>query len=280
MRSFCFTDFNEVSLERKFPEEVRYAVYQVECCPSSMKKHTQGYVELKKVMRFNSIKKMFPKCHIEKRRGTRDEARNYCMKEDTRVAGPIEIGSWEAGGQGSRNDIKNMHEDIKKGKKIKELLEDHTVPMYKYSSAVARYRVYYQKKRNWETKVFILWGKSGVGKTRTVYDRYDADDIYEKDFTKWWDGYDGQKVVLIDEFDGQIPYEEILKICDRYPYRCQVKGGYTQLVAEEIWFTSNRKPSRWWEGQGLRALERRVTECNEVGGNTIPQPESDTESEF
>lgn len=37
--------------------------------------------------------------HVEARRGSRDQARDYCFKEDP---APFEFGSFEAGGQGSR----------------------------------------------------------------------------------------------------------------------------------------------------------------------------------
>ena len=44
------------------------------------------------------------------------------------------------------------------------------------------------------------------------------------------------------EFDfvhGWIKYDEMLKICDRYPYRVPVKGGYENFVSKRIWITSN-----------------------------------------
>lgn len=42
--------------------------------------------------------------HLEKRRGTVTEARDYCRKEDTREAGPFEVGT-HTDGQGERSDL-------------------------------------------------------------------------------------------------------------------------------------------------------------------------------
>lgn len=45
--------------------------------------HLQGYMEFKNARSFNSLKKEFPKMHIEKARN-REAAYNYCGKEETR----------------------------------------------------------------------------------------------------------------------------------------------------------------------------------------------------
>nr|WAE42188.1 MAG: replication associated protein [Cressdnaviricota sp.] len=62
--------------------------------------HFQGYVEFKNKMRFTALKKLLPPAHWEKRRGTRHEARDYCMKEDdTQLESPLEFGRWIPGAQ-------------------------------------------------------------------------------------------------------------------------------------------------------------------------------------
>ena len=38
--------------------------------------------------------------HHEQRRGTRDQARDYCRKVETRVEGPYEFGEWMVTGHG------------------------------------------------------------------------------------------------------------------------------------------------------------------------------------
>lgn len=43
--------------------------------------------------------------HLEKRRGTVAEARDYSRKEATREAGPWEIGTYDQGGSGQRSDL-------------------------------------------------------------------------------------------------------------------------------------------------------------------------------
>jgi len=94
---------------------------------------------------------------------------------------------------------------------------------------------------------------------------------YKSSTTKWWDGYKGQRNVIIDEFDGQIGIVHLLKWMDRYPQLVEIKGGATPLRATHFWITSNKPMSDWYVGTNvsgaqLLALERRVsvTMMNEV----------------
>ena len=53
-------------------------------------------------MRIVAVKNLLPQlegAHFEPRRGTRDQARDYCRKAETKVDGPWEHGAFGAGGQ-------------------------------------------------------------------------------------------------------------------------------------------------------------------------------------
>ena len=56
-------------------------------------------------------------------------------------------------------------------------------------------------------------------------------------------------------------YDELLKICDRYPYRVPIKGGFRQFTSECIIITSNSEPDQWYKFDaynGGAALVRRI----------------------
>lgn len=111
-RSYCFTSFNdEMKIDLEHPA-LRYVVYQREKAPTTGKLHYQGYIEFNKPIYFTTCQKIIgdSKCHIEIRKGTREQARVYCMKEETREEDTkyIEYGSWESGGQGNRNDLRQL----------------------------------------------------------------------------------------------------------------------------------------------------------------------------
>lgn len=73
---------------------VKYINGQLELCPETGREHLQAYVELSKTSRYSIVRKIFddPTIHVEvvhKDNG----ASSYCLKEETRVEGPVEYGT-------------------------------------------------------------------------------------------------------------------------------------------------------------------------------------------
>ena len=72
-------------------DRVSYLVYQLE---KDTSEHVQGYVEFEGKLEWKDVKETMGKAWYNFRKGSRESARNYCMKESTRVAGPWERGVW------------------------------------------------------------------------------------------------------------------------------------------------------------------------------------------
>jgi hypothetical protein len=79
----------------------------------------------------------------------------------------------------------------------------------------------------------------------------------------WWDGYDGQEVIVIDEFYGWLKRDFMYRLIDRYPMMLEVKGGAVPMQAKHVIFTSNKHPKEWYPRVGLGALVRRFS--GEIG---------------
>lgn len=152
-RSYCFTSFEEK--EPTFNEEVhRYLIYQREKCPTTGREHFQGYVELFKKQRMKQTwKQMYPNSpkpngKLFKRNGTRIEARNYCMKEESRINPPVEHGEWIKG-QGHRTDLDGLVNKIEEGKTDYELIKEDAEQFERYHRfvKVARKAIDEEKQR-------------------------------------------------------------------------------------------------------------------------------------
>lgn len=262
MRSCCFT-VNGVNGERKgfeWTEAVRYAVWQLERGGGG-REHVQGYIEFDRPMSVGGIKKILGStAHVEGRRGSREEAREYSRKEASRVEGPWEYGRW-IGGRGHRSDIEVVLGALKEGKSEERIMEEFPREWGRNYRLIDRYRMIKGSKRQFKSEFHLYLGDSGTGKTRTVYKL--SPEGYWKSPGPWYDGYDGEQDLILDEIDKQgISLGELLRIVDRYPARLAVKGGHVGCTPKRVYGTSNLGIEEWYKGikaEEVAALKRRVT---------------------
>lgn len=234
-----------------------YLVFQLEE-GSNATHHVQGYIEFNQALRFAQVKRLISqRCHLEKRRGTREQARAYCMKPDTRVEGPFEFGTWVPGGQGRRTDLHDIRAEIIRGTTEVQLWDSYFSTMARNYRAVDRYRGLKSIPRDTPPVVHVLYGPTGTGKSKWCFDTYPG--AYWKSQDNWWDEYDGQDTVICDEFYGWIKYSLLLRICDRYPIRLERKGGFINFTCKNILFVSNIQPEKWYKNiEDISAFIRRV----------------------
>ena len=70
-----------------------------------------------------------------------------------------------------------------------------------------------------EIMVEVYWGVSGGGKShKAMTENPDAYVLDRCDGTLFFDGYDGQKVLIIEEFDGWINFEVLKRILDKWKF--------------------------------------------------------------
>ena len=74
-------------------ESIRYIIYQLELSNTGTK-HMQGYVEFHEPIPFSEMLVLFAEFHFDKRRGSREQAKKYCSKKETRISGPWTFGEW------------------------------------------------------------------------------------------------------------------------------------------------------------------------------------------
>lgn len=260
-RKYCFTINNYNDDDESFLRDLdcKYLIYGKEIGESGTP-HLQGFVYFKNARRFKAVAKLHKHWHIEITVGTIDQNIDYCSKDGNF----IEIGDKPK--QGKRTDIDNVKKLVANGAKIGEIYNE--VKSFQ-ALRFAQIGIYLHMEDRTE-KPFVFWryGPAGTGKTRYIFDNFDIDDIYVKDSTRWWDGYEQQKVILIDDFDGLWPFRDFLKLLDRYPYQGQVKGGYVKINSPYIYITCEFPPEYYWSGNELAQVTRRLTRNTEVGGNT------------
>lgn len=236
--------------------DVKHAIWQLEKGENDVP-HLQGYVSFTKRHRISSLKKINSRAHWEARKGTVEQAIAYCSKEDTRVAGPWEVGKRE---QGKRNDLAGLQDDLDDNKSMKFVSKEHFHPYLKYHRGIQNYRRIQQAVRTEKSFVGVIIGETGVGKSKLMADRFPGA-FWKSCNDKWWDDYDFQDVVIIDEYYGWLPYHYLLRLLDRYPLNVESKGGMLNFNPKQIWICSNAEPENWYkfnERMKYSPLERRI----------------------
>jgi len=258
-RNICFTSFDEAEYPHVDQNGCTYVIVGRETCPDTKRLHLQGYAEFDKPKRMSTLKKAFPTMHIEERKGSQKQAIDYCKKD----------GDWHEEGvlkqQGKRSDLEDVASDIFKGNSLSDIAGAHPTQFIKYAKGIKELRASTFTDRPYDKPPVVtwIWGPAGTGKTRSAFEAHES--VYIKDGTMWWDGYEQQEAIIIDDFDGKWPYRDLLRLLDRYPYQGQYKGGYIKINSPYIYITCEYSPSFFWRGNEFAQVHRRLSEIKHLG---------------
>lgn len=242
------------------PEELSYVSGQNEISSGTNYDHWQIVIYFKKPITVSGAKKWFglKEAHFEATRS--DAARKYCSKSDTSVEG-----SWFMFGKlparkNDKTDWAIVKEQAQSGK-LDDIDADVFVRNYFSLKRIAKDYASAPYRKN--VKVNVFCGVTGSGKSHRAFEEAEKLGKYyvKSSTTKWWDGYRGEEVVIIDEFRGLIGIEHMLKWLDRYPCYVEEKGGNLPLMATTFYICSNLVPRAWYDNLDLNtvdALERRL----------------------
>jgi len=217
--------------------------------------HIQGAVTFKRKYTLLQLKKHCKEAHWEVARARQDF--NYCKK----VGGEV-IRDEDHKQQGKRTDLDLIRKQINEGSSLKDISE--TCSSIQELQFADKYMKLHQVPLPKNTRIEVYWyyGCTGTGKTKSVLEQCDP---YIPLSHKWWDGYEGQDSVLLDDLrpDWCKP-AELLRLLDnyRYQYKVEVKGGSLQLLATKIWVTCPWHPNDFWKdtNEDPKQLIRRIHE--------------------
>lgn len=235
-RHWCATFWKEPTFK---PDDVRYMIIGKEVCPETQKLHWQTYIEFYKPVRMAAVKKMFldNTVHLGVRFGLREQARDYCKKDNQFK----ELGNWISG-QGFRTDLHDICEEMKNGKKITDIIEENPTVYCKYRNGLNDIAAHYSKQRvpAWrDVEVILLTGPTGCGKTREAMK--EAKYKIEGFNLEWWQDYNEESCIVIDEYNNDISITKLLNLLDGYKLRLNVKGSHTYAHWTKVYITTNLK---------------------------------------
>lgn len=257
-RSWCFTlnNYQPSDIDQIRDWEVKRLVVGEEVGESGTP-HLQGYVVFMAPKRLAGVKKLpsGDRMHWEKTNFEK-AAEKYC-KKDGKIC--IEIDNSKK----SSSEFTEFVEGVKRGRSDLELLEDHPQYLARYPSFANRVRLLTSQAKRAKgaaPEVTWVWGPTGSGKTRWVFEREDELDFVtmQKPFVL---GYTGKPAVVFDDFRADmVDFAFLLRLLDRYPVVVPLKGGEGMWAPLRIYITTPRDiGDSFFHGEDLDQLRRRVT---------------------
>jgi hypothetical protein len=225
---------------------------------------------------------------------TPQQAADYCKKgEKFEEEGELKIEVGTAAQAAGR--AKGGDKNAERWKRARQILEgngdmaelDDQIFVVHYNSCMAIRRRHMPPPEimNWtETPNLWIYGKSGCGKSKKAFGENPG--AYSKGCNKWWDGYTGQDVAIIDDFDKRhdVLIHHLKIWADRYGYIAEIKGGAEQIRPKVIIVTSNYSPEQIWtdvEGD-IEPIRRKfkVINMSPMDGAFMTPPNSATVPTF
>lgn len=228
--------------------------------------HLQGFLYFGSNKRLAGVRQVSARAHWEVARGSVESNLVYCSKEgEVEVWGekPVErtaagsreasryADAWTAATEG---DLDRIPGDIR----------------FRMYHTVRQIQTDYMAKPHDLPDVcgIWIWGPAGAGKSHHARSLVEADgeEFYAKAANKWWDGYQGQKWVIIDDVDKahKVLAHHFKLMLDKWAILAEVKGGTLYIRPQHIIITSQYSIDDIWseEPETRDAMLRRCVEVH------------------
>lgn len=255
---FCYTAYCEEAVE----VECRYHCYGKEVCPTTGRHHWQGFVYYQHPKTLSAVIKILRPHHVEICRGSLDQNEAYCKKAGIYT----EVG--ERPCQGERSDLFVLKQEVMEGRRtVDEITIAQPWMYHQYGRTLNRLEDL--RMRNiWRTEMTTCtWyvGKTGVGKSHKAFENYTPETHYVlRDDLGWWEDYTQQEIVVLNDFRGEIKFNELLQMIDKWPYFVRRRNrSPIPFVSKHVIITCPKRPEEIYfniadDGERIDQLLRRV----------------------
>ena len=263
-KHWCITinNYQEENLAREFEDpSISYSIRGKEVGDSGTP-HIQGYVCFRNRQRLPFVIRLFVGCHAEIKRGTVDEAIQYCKKDNDYIEfGTPPVDPHVAGGAATAEKWTQVKDQAKRG----DLESIDPGIFIRYYNTLKRIQSDYMVKPDdlLQTCGHWYYGPAGSGKTTKA--RQENPQAYIKSRDKWWDGYQGEEEVILDDLDKyNLALAGYIKDWgDKWTFKAEVKGGYIWIRPKKFIITSQYSIEQIWEDIETRdAVNRRYAKTH------------------
>lgn len=252
--------------------------------------HTHVYIAFQHAKEFSSIQRRFYGAHIECCNGSHQQNRDYLTKEGKWLHDPkrgtiVEGTFEESGALPEETDAR-----IKQSEAVLAMIEDgasNAEILHAFPSQInhlprldqARQTLLEERyRKEFRTlHVTYLYGKPGVGKTRSIMEEHGYENVYRvTDYTHPFDSYAGEDVLLLDEFRSSLPFVLLLNVLDGYPLMLPCRYANRAACFTKVYLVSNIPLDKQYpniqldEPASFQALLRRIDSVAKLLGPAAP----------
>lgn len=271
-RNWCFTSYNDAP-PLFTPTNMKYLCYSPEICPTTKRKHFQGYCNFKNAKSISSASKCLGKISVFKCNGSPSQNRIYCGAEDyekdgkVKLKNPLFVEHGVLPQQGKRTDLDELITDILEGDtNIEDIISTNPIQFHQYGRTLEKAEDI-RLSKNYRTEMTTcdwIWGATGTGKSTKAFEGYSPDTHYLwKNDKGWWDKYKQQPIVIMNDFRGEIAYNDLLQLIDKWAYDVSRRGrAPIPFTSKHIIITSSLPPHKIYHHRmhedSLEQLLRRI----------------------
>ena len=246
--------------------------------------HTHVYMAFKNAKEFSAIQCRFYGAHIELARGSHRENRDYIRKEgkyrDTEKAETNLPDTFEEFGEMPPESDRRVKQSeaimdmLDSGASNAEILRAFPSAMTRLNAIISTRQAFREEKYRTvfrQLEVSYIWGKTGVGKTRSIMEKYGYANVFRvTNYAHPFDSYEGEDVILFDEFRSSLPISDMLKYLDGYPVKlparyCDRVACYTKVyVVSNIPMIDQYRNIQLDEPETWNAFLRRFQDVHEL----------------
>lgn len=234
-----FTEEDILYLNQELATKVTYLVYGKETAPTTQMKHLQGFLYTTKRVSFTCVSKEYLKnnCHVEKAKGNFKQNYDYCTKEkDFKEFGVRPLDPKEKG-EKEKERWKRTREMAESGN-FDEIDDQIYICHIKALEWIHKRSLNQEDLKNTgdlKQRNYWFYGETGSGKSYCAHKLAELvnTELYLKMLNKWWDGYENQKMVLIEEIDpenGKYLSSLMKKWADKWKFTAECKGSVAKAI--------------------------------------------------
>lgn len=202
-------------------------------------------------------------------RGSPQQAFAYATKQDTRAPNtdPFTFGDQPSRGtgQGRRTDLLEVKAAIDNGATLLSVAEQFFPAFCANHRSFELYRnLKYRPTIRNNLKVYWFYGPTGTGKSKKAHElalEHPTDVYFKQPESIWFDGYDGQNILVLDDFrKNWMTFGFLLRVLDRNPVQIQRKGSSVYANWTTVFITAPLPPDQLYAThEDVAQLTRRVT---------------------